>query len=98
MKVPNVSFNPAEYAAKYGFKVANIPLKDGSTVKVMDNMRNKVQFWHLKDGKILGAQGYQCNDAAKIANYILGMLNKLKSDVADAKDLATNVLNQLIRH
>ncbi|MEE3349227.1 MAG: hypothetical protein VZR09_04230 [Candidatus Gastranaerophilaceae bacterium] len=46
------------FAEKYNYGIGNFGLKDGSSVKILNDVKSGLtHVWHMKDGKIISAQG-----------------------------------------
>ncbi len=72
MSIQKVGFNVAEYALKNKMGIGSFRLKDGSSVKILqDQDKNLIQFFQLKNGELIGAKGYQGPSSNfQAANYL----------------------------
>ena len=91
-----LTFSPSRFAQQHGYGIANIPLKDGSTVKILDNMNGRVNVFQMKKGRVLGAQGYSSPDVLDANEYIFNTIEKIRPLAEDAQNLTAKVLKQLI--
>ena len=77
MGVSKVGFNVADYALRNKMGIGSFRLKDGSSVKVLQNAeKNIIEFFQVKNGKILGAKGYRGPNSDCYAANLLGSLEK----------------------
>ena len=55
-----LGFQVADYAAKHGYGIGSFRLKDGSSVKILQNIdKDLVEIWNVKNGNLLGLKGYK---------------------------------------
>ena len=74
MKVSKLGFSIVDYAKRNNMGIGSFRLKDGSSIKVLQNLDKKaVEFFQVKNGKLLGAKGYRGNDAQyEAVNFFCG--------------------------
>ncbi len=93
----NVLNNFADYAKKKGYRTADIPMKDGSIVRVFDNFKDTIQFFHCKGDNIAGWTGYKSENEINMTKYFLHMCDRIAQTAKKGEHLASNILDQLLR-
>ena len=59
-------------------------MKDGSSIKILQNLeKNAIDFFQVKNGKLLGAKGFRGKDSDCHAANLLGSLSKYAEKAED---------------
>ena len=98
--------NLAKYAEKKGLLYANIPLKDGSSLHVLDNynltldnpyLQSATSFIHVKENKVLGGKGFLGSLAGQ-NDFIVAIAEKFKDLTTKNKPLYEQMWDQFFDH
>jgi hypothetical protein len=83
-----LGFKMVDLAKSWGRGIGSVRLKDGSSVKILGDPNDcAVDFFRIKNGKILGIKGYRGQDAICHAANEIGAIEKqalVPSDVDNA--------------
>lgn len=91
MSIQKVGFNAAEYALKHKMGIGSFRLKDGSSVKILqDTDKDIIQFFQVKNGELLGAKGYHGPNADCNAANFLCDLEKYAENVEELEKAWAN--------
>lgn len=82
-----LGFSLTDLAAKRGQKIASIPLKDKSSIKILSN-KHTFDVYHVKNGRLLGAKGYQ-GPASEYHNFAAEMMEYIQKLAADGIDVVS---------
>ncbi|MBQ8459818.1 hypothetical protein IJ541_06920 [bacterium] len=73
-----LGFQVADYAKKYGYGIGSFRLKDGSSVKILQNAdKNMVELWNVQNGRLLGLKGYKGKESVFEAQQAVCRLENL---------------------
>lgn len=93
--VSKTAFNSIKYAQQNNFdKLLSIPMKDGSSAKLMWNA-DRADCFILKSGKIQGAQGFVSKN--NFAENMGALLEKLQKNAKDGFDVIKEYINSAHR-
>jgi len=84
-----LGFSMVDLAKSWGRGIGSVRLKDGSTIKILGASDDKaVDFFRIKNGRLLGSKGYRGEDAmyqaANDVGYIEEKLAQNPEDVGKA--------------
>lgn len=88
--------NVAKYAQRNGFRTASVKINDGSELKILNNMKNDCQIFRFKNDKLVEAQGFKNTNQNAYWNTILDVVNKIRKNASDTKDLYADIMKQWI--
>lgn len=82
-----LGFNMIDLARSWGRGYGSVRLKDGSSLKILGSTNEKViDFFRVKNGRLLDAKGYRGEDAIyKAANDMGYIEEKLAQNPQDAQ-------------
>lgn len=85
----------ASYAEKHGLKYTSIPLKDKSSVKILEG-EDEVTFLKVKKNNILEAKGYK-GSSEDLTFFITNTLAKIQEMALDGIDVVSEYMKSFKR-
>jgi hypothetical protein len=86
-KVPAIGANYFKnLAIEKGKKLASIPLKDNSAVKLLTG-KNSLDYYVVKKGQLLEASGFRSKDQGDFLNKTAGLLEQFQKLAAEGIDV-----------
>lgn len=90
--------NLTRYAKRNHYNIASVKLNDGSSLKVLDNMKDRIEFLHVKNGKILGWKAEANSDSNALLSRFLEICAKLQKYAQKGTILAEDITEQVCNH
>ena len=89
-----LGFKIADYAKANNMGIGSFKLKDGSSIKILNDLdRDIVELFHVKEGRLLGAKGFQGEDSFIDAVNLYTKLEKQAININDADKAWSQSLN-----